>query len=177
MGRDKAWLPWRGRSLLAHVVDILRSLSDDVIMVARPGQSLPGVRARHAEDRILGAGPLAGLEAGLSATETPYAIVVACDMPWLNPVLLRAMLDIAGDREVVIPYAAGRYHPLHAVYARRLVPTISELIDRGERRLHALVERAKVQVVDEPFLHVHDPSGQSLGSVDTLAAYEAAQGP
>jgi len=34
MGRDKAWLPWRGQPMIAHVVSILRPIVDEVVVVA-----------------------------------------------------------------------------------------------------------------------------------------------
>ena len=41
MGRDKAWLPWRGQPMIAHVVSILGPIVDEVVVVASHGLELP----------------------------------------------------------------------------------------------------------------------------------------
>jgi len=60
MGRSKAWLDWRGRPLLAHVVGIVREAVDGpVVVVGAPGQELPEVGAEMAADPVEGRGPRA----------------------------------------------------------------------------------------------------------------------
>lgn len=174
MGRDKACLPWGGEPLLSRVVGSLRPLVAEVIVVARKGQVLPSTSARLVEDRVAGAGPLAGLEAGLAAMRTPYGIVVACDMPWLNGELLKAMLAQARGCDLVIPRVSGKCQPLHAVYAKRLQPAAAGLLARGERRLQALAERVKGRVLEEPFVRAHDPTCRSVRGLDRWQAYQRA---
>lgn len=174
MGADKALLPWEGKPLLAHVVERVGAVTEEVVAVARPGQDFPGVPARWVRDLVPGAGPLAGLEAGLGAITAEFGVVVACDMPWLDPALLRAMAAEAPGHDLVIPFFEGRHHPLHAVYARRILPLVKELLSAGERRLHVLAGRVKTRVLDEDYIRARDPSGRSLASLDTPAAYRLA---
>lgn len=174
MGQDKAWLPWNGQMLLAHVVGILKRLVKETLVVARPGQALPPVSACLVTDRIQGTGPLGGLEAGLTAMRTPYGMVVACDMPWLNSKLLKAMVALAPGWDLVIPYAFGSYHPLHAIYAKHLETLVARLLSQGEHRLHVLVKLVKARVVEEPFIRTYDPLGKCLRSLDYRRDYEEA---
>lgn len=189
MGRDKAWLPWpacrdcgAGRdwsrqTLLGHAVRTLQPLVEEVIVVARDTQSLPSHSARVVTDRIKEAGPLGGLEAGLAAMDASYAMMVACDMPWLNPALLEAMTRLAPGWDLVIPRLFGRYQPLHAVYAKNLQPLVHVLLAQGERRVHALVEQVKARVVDETFLRAYDPSFRSVRSLDDWISYQSEVNP
>lgn len=172
MGRDKAWLAWNGQPLLNHMVQILQPLVEEVLVIARPGQLLPPVPARIVSDRIEGAGPLGGLEAGLSGIRTPYGIVAACDMPWLNPGLIKAMVDLAPSWDLVIPRFDGRLQPLHAIYAKSLSSKVADLLGEGERRVHSLVAQAKTRILGESFLRLHDPSCRSLRSMDTGQEYQ-----
>jgi molybdopterin-guanine dinucleotide biosynthesis protein A len=52
---------------------------------------------RTVADRIAGAGPLAGVHAGLVACATPWMLVVAGDMPHLDGALIDRMIAAAGD--------------------------------------------------------------------------------
>ena len=175
MGIDKAWLPWNGETFLSRAVEILRPLVKEVIVVARPGQDLPVTSACVVRDRILGAGPLGGLEAGLAAMGTHHGMVVACDMPGLNPRLLKAMAALAPDWDLVIPHAFGSYQPLHAIYAKSVQPVVAGLLARGELRIHALVDRVKTRVLDELFIRTCDPSGRSVRGLDNWEAYQEAR--
>ena len=53
MGRDKAWLPWCGQPMIAHVVSILRPIVDEVVVVASDALELPPLEARVVRDRDL----------------------------------------------------------------------------------------------------------------------------
>lgn len=174
MGRDKAWLPWNGATLLSHAVGLLQPAVEGVIVVARANQDLPATDAFVIRDRIPGAGPLGGLEAGLAAMRTPYGIAVACDMPWLNVGLLEAMAGMAPAYDLVIPQVSGRYQPFHAVYAKGLQPLVAGLLAQGERRVHALVSRVHARVLDEAFLGTHDPSFRSVRGLDDWESYQEA---
>src|SRR5579862_9486242 len=88
MGQDKACLPYRGTTLLAHVVATVRSVAGPVLVVADVAEkyALPD-RMPVVGDLFPGTGPLGGLVTGLShvAARGSYHVVVACDMPRLNP--------------------------------------------------------------------------------------------
>ena len=66
MGRDKAWLPWRGQPIVVHVAGVLRSVVDEVVVVASDSLELPPLDARGVGDREPARGPLAGLRDGLA---------------------------------------------------------------------------------------------------------------
>lgn len=174
MGRDKAWLPWNGATLLSHAVDLLRPVVQEVIVAARADQDLPATDAFVVRDRIPGAGALGGLEAGLAAMRTPYGIAMACDMPWLNVSLLEAMTRMAPAYDLVIPQVSGKYQPLHAVYAKGLQPLVAGLLAQGERRVYALVSRVHARVLDEAFLGTYDPLFRSVRSLDDWKSYQEA---
>lgn len=172
MAQDKAWLVWNGQPLLSHVVQTLRPWVEEVLVSARPGQLLPPVPARVVTDRMEGAGPLGGLEAGLSGMRTPYALAVACDMPWLSPDLIKAMVTLAPGWDLVIPRAHGSLQPLHSIYARRLLSRVTDLLDTGERRLHVLAAQTKARVLEESFVRAYDPCCLSLKGLNTWEEYK-----
>ena len=46
------------------------------------------------------------------------AFVAACDMPFLNPEVVRDLCARAGSADVVIPVHAEGAEPLHALYSK-----------------------------------------------------------
>lgn len=173
MGRPKATLPWRGATLLEHVVGVLAEAGAEPIVVVRaPGQALPALPpgARVAEDAVAGRGPLQGLAAGLEAVAAtaPVAFAAAVDLPWLQASLVRAIVAGLDDRhEVAVPVVAGRRQPLAAAYRTALAPLAAELAAGERRALRGLLERCRARELDERAL----PAGAAamLRDADTPA--------
>ena len=112
-------------------------------------------------------GTLAGLHAGLKAIHSAYGLVVGCDMPFLNPALLRYLVSRRMGYDVVIPRIGEYYEPLHAVYARRCLPTIERSILSGQRRVRAAYAQARVRTVEQEEIAIYDPGHLSFFNVNT----------
>src|SRR4051812_8964372 len=89
-----------GRTIVERVRDsLVAALGEAVLVTREPGvYGAPGIRSRP--DLQPGAGPVAGIEAALRwAREEgrPGALVAACDMPFLDPIALRMLVDRAID--------------------------------------------------------------------------------
>ena len=177
LGVDKALLSLGGAPLLQTVVQRVSLICPRVIVaVDRPGRyrrlRLP---ARFVADASPGLGPLAGLQSGLRACSTEYALVVACDLPFLNVELLRYMAGLPRSYQALVPRSAGRDHPLHAVYARSCLPEVDALLAAGGGSMQQLLDRLDVRRLDERDLHQIDPDGLSLLNLNDEADLERAR--
>ena len=104
-------------------------------------------------DRVPDAGPLAGLHAGLHATQAPWVLTVACDMPFLSAHVLHRLLAARTQTAdaVVARSGDGRLHPLCACYHRRTLAVVEAHLETQRLALHALLDALKtVCVVDLP---------------------------
>ncbi|NBC16337.1 MAG: NTP transferase domain-containing protein, partial [Bacteroidetes bacterium] len=138
-GMDKARFVIDGAPMIRHVYDVVYPFCSEVLVsVAEAGAAypLPG-SVRYVTDQRENAGPLAGLEAGLLATSTPWLLVVACDLPFVTPGLLKRLLSHrTPTAKAVVPTTPdGRIHPLCAIYHRRLLPIVQAHLDAGQRAL------------------------------------------
>ncbi|MEQ8765895.1 MAG: molybdenum cofactor guanylyltransferase [Planctomycetota bacterium] len=164
-GGCKALIELAGRSLIDWVRDAIAPLVEEVLIVGAGPQELDR-RGRRVLDQRPGLGPLAGLEAGLSAATTPAILTVACDMPQLSPRLLSFQLSVFEGASVVLR-RQGRAEPLHAVYPRELLPEISKRLDEGDLSLRGLIEGIPVRWVDEDEADRFDPARHSSRNVNT----------
>jgi molybdopterin-guanine dinucleotide biosynthesis protein A len=122
------------------------------------------------------AGVLPALLAALDAATTPLAVLVACDMPFLDPGLLRHLVGLAADCDVVMPVVDGRPEPMHAVY--RVGPcrdAIQAALARNERRMISFLDHVRTRRVDEAELRQHDPELWSFFNVNPPDDLEAAR--
>lgn len=149
MGRDKLPLTVGGAPLVRRVYDALAASCDEVIAVVS-GESRPkglpeGARTvsdLRTEAGGSGAGPLAGLEAGLYHARYPETFVAAGDMPFLTPALVSEALRRLrlGGAWAVVPRVGERWEPLCAAYSRKALDYASQALDGGERAAWRLVE-------------------------------------
>lgn len=172
MGRPKAWLPGPdGRPLVEVALAALRAAGcREVLVAARdpaPFSALvppPGVVL----DRAPGLGPLAGLEAALRAAPTAWVLAVACDMPHLDPALLRriaeAALGAAPPCAAVVPRVDGRAQPLHAAYHRRALPRVTAALEARALRLVDLAASLDALWLDLP----RSPSFENWNTPDDV---------
>jgi molybdopterin-guanine dinucleotide biosynthesis protein A len=168
MGGNKALLEIDGRPLIGWVLERLQSLSDDVIVVARDTAPLEHLPVRAVSDTYPGQGPLVGLHAGLLAARHPTALAVACDMPFLDPRLLRYMVVVGKAHDAVVPRLGGLPEPLHSVY--RVAPclrAIEEALDSGSRKMTSFLGRVEVRYVEEHEIALFDPDRLSFFNVNT----------
>jgi molybdopterin-guanine dinucleotide biosynthesis protein A len=105
MGRDKALVEFDGEPLLARVIERVRTLSEDIIIVANDAEAFARFGVPVIPDVYPGKGSLGGIFSGLRAAREPYALAVACDMPFLNLPLLHYLISLAPPFDVVIPRA------------------------------------------------------------------------
>lgn len=105
MGRDKAFIDFDGAPLVSRVIDHVQDLCSEIIIVTNDAEAYKRFGARIVGDVYPGKGSLGGIFSGLQAAREQYALAVACDMPFLNQALLRYMISLAPQFDVVIPRA------------------------------------------------------------------------
>lgn len=132
MGRDKLLLRVGGETLVERVSTALSARCEEVILAGR-GESPPGVLA--VADARPGQGPLAGMEAGLTAARYPLVFVAAGDMPFLSVRLVDYLLGVLKEHGALaaVPDDRGRRHPLCAAYSREVLPRLRLAMDGGVR--------------------------------------------
>jgi molybdenum cofactor guanylyltransferase len=146
MGRDKAFLPYQGTTLIDHIARAVREAAGNVAIVGEP-ERFSHLGCRVFPDKSPGLGPLGGLFTALSVTETDWNLVVACDMPGITPEALRILLKRAGiSRNECVAGAlpGGSVEPLCAVYHRRCLPVVARAIKDKQLKMFDLLAELAV---------------------------------
>jgi molybdopterin-guanine dinucleotide biosynthesis protein A len=137
MGTDKALLALGSLTLIERAAEAVMDAAGGVVVVGDPRRY-----ARFGftviEDVYPGAGPLGGIHAALAHSPSDWNLVTACDMPGLEGVWLRRLVEETGrypHAEVLIPQAGGRGQPLCAMYRRSCLAAIQEALERGRYKI------------------------------------------
>lgn len=167
MGQDKGLIEWEGQPVVARIAKLLRGLFPEVLAVTghtrRYVELLEPLGVIVLADRIGGLGPLGGLYTGLLASSADYSLAVACDMPRIKPELVRLLVGEIEPRSwAIVPQVRGTLEPLLAIYSRRCLPKIEELLDQGRLKLQGLCELVSKKVIPEERLREADPKLESF---------------
>lgn len=136
-GRDKGLVEWQGRPMIAWLHDLVRPLTDDLIISCnRNGERYAGFADRLVQDDDHEfQGPLAGIRAGLAAARHSCLLVLPCDAPVLDRALLTALLQTAivhPDRPVMVQ-RGEQWEPLFSCIPRACAPALDAAWLSGER--------------------------------------------
>ncbi|MFC4248973.1 molybdenum cofactor guanylyltransferase [Natribaculum luteum] len=181
---DKAVADLGGKPMVRHVAERVATVTDELVINCRDEQTEPihealepsPVDARFAVDPTPDLGPLGGIRIGLEAVESPYAAIVACDMPFVDPDLLAALFETAEGRDGAVPKLEdGWYQTTQAVYrSEPMVRACTRALEESDGRVLAALEYLDWVVVDEATVREHAPL-ETFESVDTREELEAAE--
>lgn len=147
MGSNKAMLPFRGHPLIRHQIDLLAPLTDDLMIGANDPGTYEAFGLRVVPDVLQEPCALTGIHALLAAAAHPLVFVTACDLPFLNPDLIRHLLGHADGADAVLPLGARGPEPLFAVYSKTCLPGIERAAAAGLWRATGFLKGLRVREV------------------------------
>lgn len=183
MGTDKAQLVLAGQTFVERVATALSAVTNEISIVGAGQHESPNSLQHNlpiVPDIHEKWGALGGLHAAFAACRSEWAIVVACDLPFVTGGLLTQLVRLSAELEgceAVAPVQGdGRPQPLCAVY--RCAPCVkiaSELIKSGEHRPVALLQSARTRWVAFSELAGLDDADQLFDNLNTPDDYERAR--
>lgn len=173
MGTDKALLLLDGQTLLQSVTATMRQLFPQVIVSVR--QPRAGIDLPQVCDEQSDGGPLAGLAASLGKITTPWAFVVACDMPFVVPELIELLAKYRLQHQAVVPVVHGHPQPLAAFYAASCLAPLRASLVAQQKSLRGVLQQLDVRYVGEAEMLQADPLLRSFFDLDTPQDVAAAR--
>ena len=144
MGRDKCELTLNGQTFVERISDRMKPVTSSIRIIGRPvaQSTLPQLADVYPDWGALG-----GVHAALANCSSEWALVVACDFPFVTTDLFARMEDLSTDFEAVAPVQAdGVPQPLCTLY--RVEPCLAQaeqLIKSSERKPIALLQSVRTR--------------------------------
>jgi molybdopterin-guanine dinucleotide biosynthesis protein A len=177
LGRDKTLEIIGGKSLIERVLERLKPLTNQIIIVTstKPFNLPFAFKIKTTMDAYPGKGPLGGIYSGLLASQSTYNIIVACDMPFLNTRLLRYMLELSSNFDAVIPrLEESMIEPLHAVYSRSCLEKMGKKLEHNQLSVHSFLENMHVRYIERKEIRKYDPDLLSFFNINDQTDLEQA---
>jgi molybdenum cofactor guanylyltransferase len=170
-GVDKGLRPLRGRAMVEWVLDRFAPQVDRVLVNANQNLDVYAKFGhRVIPDRIGGfAGPLAGLQRGLSEAADPLVATAPCDTPFLPQDLvarLRSALD-KDSAQLAVARTGDQPHPVFCVCRRDVLPHLTQFLESGGRKIDAWYATLKVVEV------LFDDQPDAFSNINTQAELDA----
>jgi molybdopterin-guanine dinucleotide biosynthesis protein A len=173
MGNNKAFMDSGGIPLFERVYRIFREIFSEIIIVANDVLPFERYEAILRRDIILGKGALGGLYTGLFHSSNYHAFCSACDMPFLNPRVIKYMGKERDEYDVIVPKTHDGLHPLHAIYSKKCLNPMSQSLDRNDLKIVNFFQQVRVRYIEEMEIREFDPDMRSVINVNTAEEMEA----
>lgn len=150
MGKDKALLNYGDKTMLEHLSHLLGFLFEETLILVDDKRKLKGLElgeAKAYEDIIKDKGPLGGIYTGLCYAKSQASCVLTCDMPFIDEVLLRELVNFweEGQEVLCLENTKGEFEPFPGIYARSSRHLMRLLLERGEGAMYRFLELAMVK--------------------------------
>ena len=183
MGSDKALIEVGGRPMIEHIIAGTAGLGEQIIITNTP-ERYAHLGLPMFGDVLPDKGALGGLYTSVHAAAQPYALVLACDMPFINRPLLEHMISLAPDFDAVVPRispplpthpersreaaqskgASGEgpgvrveAEPFRAIYSKACLEPIRRALDAGKMRVISFFPDMNLHWLDEDEIKRFDP--------------------
>ena len=167
MQSDKALLPVAGTTMIEHIIRQLSPLFHRIVVSANDLEKYSFLKVPVVRDSYADAGPLAGIVSGLENSASERIFVTACDIPRIDVDLIRRMLRLSSEHEIIVPKLGnGHIEPLYAVYRKHVLERAKALLERGIYRIRELYGQC-----DTVYVPVENDDG--LTNINTSREYEA----
>ena len=141
-GSNKALALHQGTALIETIARRLTGLFPETLLITNTPEAYNFLGWPMAGDQYRDCGPLAGIHAALKTISQPRAFVCGCDMPLVNPELIRFLCELPGDHEVVLPWLDEG-----AVYSKEILPRIEEHLARNQCKIGMVYEKLRIRKV------------------------------
>ncbi len=177
MGTSKATVLFLGEPLIMRSVRRLFPICNEMIITTNEPEKLGFLqsyidsgRLKLVVDKTSKRGALIGMRTALFDSQGPYVALVACDMVFPSPDLIRYLLAKLKreDGDVAIPKTRFGYEPFHAVYRKdTCLRAVDAALSKGCEKATSWFDSVKVIEVEHDEIVNANPSGGAFVNVNT----------
>jgi molybdopterin-guanine dinucleotide biosynthesis protein A len=168
MGKNKAFIEIDGISMIDRTINLFKKIFNEILVITNNKEQFLHINnAKIYNDLIPFKGALGGLYTGLFYSSYEYSFCVACDMPFLNESLIKYLISKLNGEDIIVPKTKEGLEPLHALYSKRCLSPIKEMIDSGKSRIIDIYPLLNVKVIEENEFIALDPGRKSFLNINT----------
>ena len=172
MGTNKAFLELKGKTFIELQIELLREMFDEIFISANTSSEYEYLNLPIFKDVYPGKGPLGGIYTSLINSSSLHTFMLACDMPFVEPELIKHLKDLTKEYDVVIPKSEKGLEPLHAFYSKNCIDPIKRSLDENNLRIISFFPHVNVKVVELGSLASSARFKDSIKNLNTMDDYK-----
>jgi molybdenum cofactor guanylyltransferase len=176
-GRNKAFFELNGRRVIDPIIDVFKSIFDDVLIVTNAPLQYLQYDVTLVTDIFPAKSSLTGIHAGLFYAQNPYIFVAACDTPFILDEMVKMVVsEIRANIDAVIPVTPSGDEPLFAAYAKSSLPVVERHLRQGKFKIKKVFEKMRVVKIPAKRVIETDPELKSFFNINTADDLDRAGG-
>lgn len=148
MGEEKALLDLNGKPFIEIIFSRMQNVFKRVIVVTENSKKFVSLNIFCYEDIIKNMGPLGGLFTALKVAETDFIFLTTCDMPLICEEVIETILKVKSKDKIVVGRVGSDLLPLFGLYPKVVLFQLSEILQIGEKRVIAFINKTGFESVD-----------------------------
>lgn len=167
-GENKAFLEVGGKTILERELDTVSVYFEEILLVTRQPELYSHLPIRVVTDIYRSRSSLTGIHAGLKNCRSDFAFVLPCDAPFIQPELVRHLLDqIEPGLDVIVPAIGDHFEPLCAIYSKRCLAPIEAQLDRDDFTIIHFFDQVQLKTIPATAIQRADRQLLSFFNVNT----------
>lgn len=168
MGENKAFVSVGGMPIIERVIAQVHPLVSELKVITNTPEAYEHLGLPLHRDILPGKASLGGLYTAIETAAADYTLVVSCDQPFLNPDLLRYLIDLRQGYDVVVPLNDEDYpQSMHAIYGKACAVPIRQRLEADRLKVIGFFPDVKVREVRPEEIDHYDPQRWSFINVNT----------
>jgi molybdopterin-guanine dinucleotide biosynthesis protein A len=167
MGQDKSFVLFEGRPMIETIIERVTGLGDELIIITNKPDEYAHFGLPLFSDVYPDHGSLGGIFTAVHYATHPHTLIVACDMPWLNRSLLKHMISLRQEADIIVPRWSEFPEPLHAIYHKVCLPPIEANLQAKRLKIIRFYDEVSVRYVEREEIKQFDDDGRSFANINT----------
>ena len=147
MGEDKGLVFLDGSPMIAHVIEHLKEVVDEIIVIANNAEYQQFGFPVY-PDLVMDKGPVGGIYTGLFYSKTEVNLCISCDAPFVSAPFLKWLLSRANSSNITLPRFNENVHQLIGVYKKSAFPIFKKNLNSDRLKLSKVNDEAGCAIVD-----------------------------
>jgi molybdenum cofactor guanylyltransferase len=175
-GEDKGVLKLDNKPLLNHVVDAVKGIVSEVIVVTSSKEranlysKMVSFNVRFVIDICESRGPLVGALTGFEAAQGKYSLLLPFDVPFVSRDVVSLLFELCIGKSAVIPrWPNNQIEPLHAVYhTKQALEAAKKALANNELDMNAMISKMQgVRYISTLVIEQLDPDLRTFFNINT----------
>lgn len=165
----KSFIKIHDRKLIDTNIELLKTLFKRVLISTNSPELFFYLETPMVGDIIEYKGPMTGIFTALSLPDVSEIFVTACDMPFINGILIQYIVGHWDNRfDAAVPLFNKKPQPLFGIYSKKIANDMEQSIKNEKRSLRDFLKKVDVLYIPEEEVRRIDPEGRSFVNINTM---------